>query len=140
MEHQEPAPPSELVSAIRERLRRLSLPRLQMLIVVMLTGLSGFLTSVVLFHWHLRAMWLRYGLCVALAYLVFLLLLRVWVHKWSWFAPHVSDVFEGPRTPDTSESSGASRPSETPTLDWLRLFAVFNIDIDEVCLLLAFFG
>jgi hypothetical protein len=68
---------SELVNAIRERLGRAGFPRVQMLIVVTMTGLAGFLASVVLLHWHVHAMWLRYGLSVALAYGCFLLLLRL---------------------------------------------------------------
>ena len=91
VENHKAATRSELVSAVRERLSRTGFPRFQMLIIVMTTvmttGLSGFLASVVLLRWQLRAMWLRYGLCVALAYLTFLLLLRLWIHQWGRFAP-----------------------------------------------------
>jgi hypothetical protein len=136
VEHHRTATRSELVSAIRERLSRISLPRFQMLIIVMVTGLSGFLASVVLLHWQLRAMWLRYGLCVALAYLIFLLLLRLWIHHRSRFAPDVGDILDGPDTVDVSEASGASRPSESGAFDWSDFFDVF--DIDEPLALLAF--
>lgn len=62
-----------------ERLRRFSLPRLQMGLIVAATGASGFLFSWLMLRWGVDAMWLRYPVAVALAYLVFLGLLRLWL-------------------------------------------------------------
>ena len=72
---------------IREQhIRRLShflaqhhAPRTEMSLIVALTGTGGFLASVLLLHAGLHAMWLRYALSILLAYLAFLLLIRVWL-------------------------------------------------------------
>jgi hypothetical protein len=69
----------EALAAIKERLQREGLPRLQMSLILMLTGACGFLCSFVLLHLGLTHMWLRYPLAVVCAYAVFLLLLRLWL-------------------------------------------------------------
>src|SRR5688572_18663800 len=43
------------------------------------TGAAGFVASFLMLRLGLSAMWLRYALAVLFAYLVFLLLLRVWL-------------------------------------------------------------
>lgn len=55
-------------------------PRLQMLLLVALTGGAGFIASWALRHAGMTEMWLRYPLAVGIAYLVFLLLLWAWLH------------------------------------------------------------
>jgi hypothetical protein len=50
-----------------------------MSLILAATGAAGFLASFVMLRLGLSAMWLRYALAVALAYLVFLFLLRVWI-------------------------------------------------------------
>ncbi|MBA3246740.1 MAG: hypothetical protein ACR2GW_15390 [Pyrinomonadaceae bacterium] len=66
-----------------ERTRRLLLrqgwPRLQMTLMLLLTGCAGFLVSFVLLRAGLTQMWLRYPVAILAAYAVFLLLLRVWL-------------------------------------------------------------
>lgn len=64
---------------IRVLLRRDGYPRLQMLLVVTITAGSGFLSSFLLLHAGLSAMWVRYPLAVFIAYLVFLTLLWLWL-------------------------------------------------------------
>lgn len=54
-------------------------PRLQMFIVLSLTGLVGFLTSLTLLHFGLNLLWLRYPLAILAAYAAFLMFLYVWV-------------------------------------------------------------
>lgn len=68
-----------LVRTTRQRLVRLHSPRLQMFLIVALTAAAGFLASVSLLDIGLDALAQRYALSVAIAYLVFLLLLRSWV-------------------------------------------------------------
>jgi len=67
----------------RRRLQRDGWPRLQMGLIVLLTGGAGFLASQLLHSWGLHALVLRYPLAVLLAYLVFLGLMWLWVH-WRW--------------------------------------------------------
>ncbi|HSK75159.1 MAG TPA: hypothetical protein VLQ45_01770 [Thermoanaerobaculia bacterium] len=69
----------ELVEKVRKRLERHSLPRLQMSLLLALTGGTGFLSSFVLLKLGVDSMALRYPVAVALAYGVFLLLLRIWL-------------------------------------------------------------
>ncbi len=53
-------------------------PRVQMTLLVCLTGGIGFLTSVLLLHHGMTTLWVRYLFSMGVAYLGFLLLLWVW--------------------------------------------------------------
>lgn len=63
----------------RFRLETFGQPRLQMTLIVALTGLGGFLASVAMRHLGVASMGLRYPLAVGIAYLVFLALLWLWL-------------------------------------------------------------
>lgn len=67
------------IQAIQERLERHSFPRLQMFLLVALTGGCGLLASFVLLRLGMDAMALRYPLALAVAYLFFLLLIWLWL-------------------------------------------------------------
>jgi hypothetical protein len=69
----------ELVAKAKERLLRHGLPRLQMSLILALTGAAGFFTSFVLLQVGLDAMAVRYPIAVLVAYAVFLLLLQIWL-------------------------------------------------------------
>ncbi|TCJ11690.1 hypothetical protein EZJ19_14850 [Parasulfuritortus cantonensis] len=69
---------SRLVGRLRERLLRHGYPRLQMSLMVLLTGAAGFLVSALLLGAGLETMWLRYLCAFAVAYPVFLALLWLW--------------------------------------------------------------
>lgn len=70
----------ELIEKVRDRLLRHGLPRLEMSILVALTGAAGFLSSYVLLQLGMDSMAVRYPIAVVIAYGVFLLLLRVWLY------------------------------------------------------------
>jgi hypothetical protein len=75
-------PPISRLSAIqkiRHQLERDGFPRLLMLLLVTITGLSGFIASFALLHNGLSTMWLRYLIAFGIAYGVFLLLLWLWL-------------------------------------------------------------
>lgn len=97
-----PASPSNLrlreVQRVRRLLETASSPRLQMLLLVGLTGAVGFLASVLLLHIGLTTMWLRYLLSFACAYLVFLGLL------WLWLRTQVEDYADAADLPDLGGS------------------------------------
>jgi|APEBP8051072210_1049370.scaffolds.fasta_scaffold00025_10 hypothetical protein len=63
---------------------RVSLPRLQMSLLVLLTAASGFLASVMLSAIGMEALWLRYPVCVLIAYGAFLGLVWVWRRHREW--------------------------------------------------------
>lgn len=69
----------QLVERVRRELEQRSYPRLQMLLLVALTGGAGFLASVALLHSGWETLSWRYGLSVVIAYVVFLLLLWLWL-------------------------------------------------------------
>jgi hypothetical protein len=68
------------VARIRAHLLREGFPRLQMFILVALTGLAGFGASAAMLVAGLELMAVRYTLAMGAAYLVFLLLLWFWLH------------------------------------------------------------
>ena len=67
------------VHRMRERLLREGFPRIQMFILVSLTGLAGFGASVAMLAAGVETMALRYMLAMGIAYIVFLLLLWIWL-------------------------------------------------------------
>jgi hypothetical protein len=67
------------IGIIKQRLLRRSWPRLQVSLILLSTGLTGFLTSFSLLHLGIPWMWLRYPIAIVVAYCVFLLLLRFWL-------------------------------------------------------------
>lgn len=75
-------------------LLRRGLPRLQMSLILLLTGLVGFLVSFVLLRAGVGRMWLRYPVAVIVAYIAFLLLLRLWLAYQRWSARRESSHFD----------------------------------------------
>lgn len=67
------------IQKVRSDLERDSFPRLQMLLLVSLTGTSGFVASYILLHAGFVEMWLRYLAAFGVAYLMFLVLLWLWL-------------------------------------------------------------
>nr|MBA3240311.1 hypothetical protein [Acidobacteriota bacterium] len=67
------------VERVRRLLLRQGMPRLQMSLILFVTGLAGFLASFALLHAGVSRMWLRYPVAVLLAYAAFLLMLRLWL-------------------------------------------------------------
>lgn len=67
------------IQRIRGDLERDSFPRLEMSLLVTLTGASGFVASYILLHVGVVEMWLRYLASFGAAYLIFLILLWLWL-------------------------------------------------------------
>ena len=82
----QPARPATRISRIQavrraaRDLQRFAWPRLEMSVLVGVTGLAGFYASVLLASMGVQEMWQRYPLAVAIAYLVFLFELWLWMH------------------------------------------------------------
>ncbi|MGH8079327.1 MAG: hypothetical protein ACREP7_02050 [Lysobacter sp.] len=72
------------VSRLRAYLERAHWPRLQMSLIVLMTGAIGFLASYLMLNTGLHAMGLRYPLAVGCAYLAFLALLWTWARSHCW--------------------------------------------------------
>jgi hypothetical protein len=69
----------KLIHRLRAGLERRGFPRLQMMLLVALTGGAGFLCSYGLLLLDVDTMWLRYLSSVGVAYLAFLTLLWLWL-------------------------------------------------------------
>ncbi|WP_129647565.1 hypothetical protein [Peristeroidobacter agariperforans] len=69
----------QLIRRVQRELEKRGYPRLQMMLLVGLTGGAGFLASFLLLIYGVDSLGLRYALSVAIAYLVFLLLLWLWL-------------------------------------------------------------
>ena len=67
------------IKSLEHRLLRKSYPRLHASIILLMTGLTGFLVSFALLHLGLTSMWLRYPIAILVAYCTFLILLRFWL-------------------------------------------------------------
>ena len=72
------------IKIVKRHLLRTSAPRLQVSLILSLTGLAGLLTSFSLLRLGVPWMWLRYPVAILVAYCVFLLLLRLWL----WLQQH----------------------------------------------------
>lgn len=77
------------VSRVRSQLESEGYPRIQMFMLVSLTGLGGLGASFVMLQAGVSAMALRYTLAMGIAYCVFLLLL------WVWLRMRADDFMEG---------------------------------------------
>ncbi|HEV2827859.1 MAG TPA: hypothetical protein VGW76_09660 [Pyrinomonadaceae bacterium] len=84
------------IEIIKQRLLRQSKPRLQVSLLLLITGFAGFLTSFLLLHVGVTRMWVRYPVVILISYVVFLLMLRIWL----WFRGRSLDLDLDPPTPD----------------------------------------
>jgi hypothetical protein len=75
----------------QESINRDSYPRLEMILLVSLTGFAGFLTSYGLLMLGLDTIWVRYLISVGIAYVVFLALLGVWL---AWKTTKSNEILE----------------------------------------------
>ena len=87
---------------VKEGLERDGYPRLQMALIVMLTGGVGFGASYGLLQTGLHSMALRYPLALGMAYLFFLFLI------WLWLRTTASDWTDGLVDVDLPNGSGSS--------------------------------
>ncbi|WP_332848448.1 hypothetical protein [Massilia sp. S19_KUP03_FR1] len=73
------------INRVGRRLLHHGYPRLEMAVLVLVTGLAGFLASFILLHAGIGSMALRYPLAVGCAFIVLLLQLWLWLklrHRW----------------------------------------------------------
>jgi hypothetical protein len=90
------------IQKIRDNLERDGLPRLQMTLLVLVTGISGFIASYVFLRVGLVEMWLRYLASFGIAYLIFLFLL------WLWLRTRADDYVDIPDFSNTIPSGNGS--------------------------------
>ncbi|MBX9403349.1 hypothetical protein K4L06_18710 [Lysobacter sp. BMK333-48F3] len=93
------------IARLRQRLERDHWPRLQMSLIVLLTGAVGFLVSYALLAAGVDAMALRYPLAAAGAYLAFLALL------WTWARTREHDAWSEADPTEIGFDAGNGRPA-----------------------------
>ena len=93
------------VSRVRSQLENEGYPRIQMFMLVSLTGLGGLGASFLMLHGGVTGMALRYTLAMGIAYCVFLLLL------WVWLRVRADDFMEGADLVDLADVVDASGQS-----------------------------
>ena len=93
------------IHRMRLRLEHDGSPRLQMLLLVTMTGGVGFIASYLLLRVGVDAMWFRYLLALGIAYLAFLILL------WLWLRTRAEDYLDLPDFSGTGPSQGPNQCS-----------------------------
>ena len=91
------------VARARHRLERTGWPRLQMSVIVLVTGAAGLLSSFLLLAAGIESMLLRYPLAVVIAYGVFLLQMWTWTR---WRGDSVIDGLDMPGEPGMLSPGG----------------------------------
>lgn len=69
----------ELLSAIEADIRECNYPRLQMLLILLITAGLVFLSSSLLWHLGIGSLWIRYLCAMLLGYIAFMGLLYIWL-------------------------------------------------------------
>ena len=138
---------SWMLKRLQAHLQRHGIPRIQMFVMVSGTALAGFLSSVLLLRLGLHSMWLRYGLSVVIAYVVFLTFLWLWV---IYYRGKISTSLDGGDLLDLTDGvcqllsttspgdavTGINQLAEDPSGD-IPLKSAFDLDLDEMLVLLA---
>lgn len=128
-------------AALEGYFRKHSLPRFALGVLLILTGAAGFLTSVVLLHYGVGAMAIRYPVAACVAYAVFLALIRIWVEiERSRFDPKPGEIENILQSEKPAAQSDIYRhPSDNRSwLDWLDIPTGF--DLDDGCLPVLILG
>ena len=99
---------SHAVLQLRHQLEQDSFPRLQMALIVGLTGCFGLLSSFALLHAGIDSMALRYPLALGLAYLFFLALLWLWLRTKAEDYGDIPDLSGGGSGMPSPDCPGAS--------------------------------
>jgi hypothetical protein len=139
-----------LRNALEKYFGKRSAPRLALSLVLLLTGMVGWLISYALLKLGLSQMWLRYPLAVIGGYSFFLALLRLWVEiEKRRFDPALlavrplghPDEEDQDRAGETGESMVVDLAGRTSSswLDWLDFDLDFDLDA-EGCLVGLLFG
>jgi hypothetical protein len=94
------------VGRLKRLLIRLQYPRLQMALIISLTGEFGFILSYFLLQVGFYSLWLRYAIAVLCAYAVFLGLL------WCWLRFRGKEILDGVDFPIPDPPTGGGGPHE----------------------------
>ncbi len=126
---------TEAVNKLAHYLRRKSQPRLLLFIILVFTGIMGAVSSFLMLRAGLAQMYARYPVSALVAYLAFLLLLRLWQRHQAHqpdLAKHLEEIDKDlgvdkvPATPEEQKQSGSK-------LDWFSpTDAIDLLSIDDI--------
>lgn len=118
--------------ALEEHFRQRGYPRLTLGLILLTTGCAGFGISVGLLFLGMGDMWLRYPIAVVGAYVVFLILMRIWVElEKTRFNPDDLVIPEhAPHEPVFTEQKNS----------WLDYLDLPDLSFDEGCLPVLLIG
>ena len=122
---------SQAVERVRRRLEARGSPRLQMSLIVAVTGGAGFMASSSLLHSGVLTMWCRYLMAFGVAYLVFLLLLWLWLRSTAPEYGRLDDLGDAADPVPRGESRLGASGSDSSIIDGL----LDGADIGDGCLL-----
>jgi hypothetical protein len=134
---------TEAVNWIARYLRQKSQPRLLLFAILVFTGIVGAVSSFLMLHAGLAAMYVRYPIAALIAYLVFLLLLRLWQSHQAHQSDLAIQLGTEPAVHDTPniQMEDKKTPPKRSFLDALDAMDFLNIFDDApgllICLLIA---
>jgi hypothetical protein len=113
-----------------------SYPRQTLALLILITGLMGFLASVAMLRVGLTTMAIRYPVAVLVAWCVLLALIRVWVElEKRRFDPEAAELREAVESDDRRKPASTLPREEHHWLDWLDVPDFGSLlDADEGCL------
>lgn len=123
----------EAVSRLSRYLERYGSPRVQLFLILVLTGLVGALCSFAMLQMGLERMWVRYPLAACLAYATFLAVLRLWAQHQLNRPDLATDLERKAAGPGRGKSKSGV---DLSLLDFLDVLTVFG-DAPVVLLLTA---
>jgi hypothetical protein len=111
-------------------------PRQTLALLIVITGLVGFLASVAMLHAGLSSMAIRYPIAVLVAWCALLALIRVWVElEKRRFDPDAAELREALESEDRGNPSGGLLRDRHSWLDWLDVPDFGSLlDADDGCL------
>lgn len=131
------------VARVRAQLLRAGSPRVRMLVIVMLTGLCGLGSSYLMLRAGLLSMPARYAIALLVAYLAFLVLLRLFVDDSGSVDPNLPESpFARPHDPSSAQASSMhdimeARSSRSGSGSWFDGIGVDEDFVLPLLLLLA---
>lgn len=120
------------IQRVRRDLERDGFPRLQMLLLVTLTGAAGFIASYILLRTGLTEMWLRYLASLCIAYLMFLTLLGLWLRSRAEDYADFPDILSAGSMPSDTGSSGAVYSGKGGSFDGGGASGNFEISTEDI--------
>lgn len=101
------------LAKMHHKIVKSSYPRLEMILLVIFTGLAGFLSSYWLFKFGFTTMWTRYLISIGVSYMSFIVLLKIWL--WNKTTPSTNSNMDNPGEIFDIPYSAGNSPVHVPS-------------------------